>query len=453
MKMKKIARPAFALLLSAVAITEATTRLVPDDYATIQGAIDGCNDGDVVIAAPGTYTGPGNRDIDFKGKAIAVKSEHGAASCIIDCQGSAESPHRGFYFHSGENADSMLCGFTIRNGYTQESGGGIFCYIASPRISDCIITANTAAEGGGGIAAVNSSVSIEDCIITSNAAFGMYRSPMGTGGGIMCSDWTSEVQPIFIRCTIAGNKTKGGDGGGVSLDGSATLVNCTLYGNRTLRREQFGGGLYCGFGHYDKAFLHNCIIWGNTSSYGPDIAVLGGGIMGTMFVNIEHSLVGIDPNSIFDPLGHIEGEWMSSDPLFVRSGYWDPNDDPDYSYDDFWVDGDYHLKSQAGRWDPDSKTWVKDNMTSPCIDADDPASLIGLEPFPNGGIINMGAYGGRAEASKSYFGEPVCETIVAGDINGNCKVDFADLMLIAAHWLDHKGQSPAPSAPPPENLR
>ncbi len=76
-----------------------------------------------------------------------------------------------------------------------------------------------------------------------------------------------------------------------------------------------------------------------------------------------------------------------------------------------------------------------DEVTSPCIDAGDPMSPIGLEPFPNGGIINMGAYGGTSEASKSYFGKPVCETIVAGDINGDCEINFKDFWFIALHWL------------------
>ncbi len=75
-------------------------------------------------------------------------------------------------------------------------------------------------------------------------------------------------------------------------------------------------------------------------------------------------------------------------------------------------------------------------MTSPCIDAGDPMSPIGHEPFPNGGIVNMGAYGGTAEASKSYFGEPVCETIVAGDIDGDCKVNLSDSAIMALHWLE-----------------
>ena len=92
----------------------------------------------------------------------------------------------------------------------------------------------------------------------------------------------------------------------------------------------------------------------------------------------------------------------------------------------------------SGRAVLGAQEWVIDDVTSPCIDAGDPMSPIGHEPFPNGGRINMGAYGGTAEASKSYFGEPLCETIVASDINGDCRVDCRDLAIMAIHWLqDH----------------
>jgi len=99
---------------------------------------------------------------------------------------------------------------------------------------------------------------------------------------------------------------------------------------------------------------------------------------------------------------------------------------------------DYHLKSQAGRWVSNEGRWTSDDVTSLCIDAGDPNSPVAFEPFPNGGIINMGAYGGTSEASKSYFGEPVCETIIAGDINGDCKVDFKDFAIMASHWLEQR---------------
>jgi len=48
----------------------------------------------------------------------------------------------------------------------------------------------------------------------------------------------------------------------------------------------------------------------------------------------------------------------------------------------------------------------------------------------------MGAYGGTTEASKSYFGKPPCEIIVAGDVNGDCMVNFLDFRLMALHWCE-----------------
>ncbi len=139
---------------------------------------------------------------------------------------------------------------------------------------------------------------------------------------------------------------------------------------------------------------------------------------------------------------NIEGGWpgegnIDADPCFVTPGHWeDPCNTPEWSWDDIWIHGDYYLKSQAGRWDPNSEAWVIDEVTSLCIDAGNPMDPIGHEPFPNGGMINMGAYGGTEEASKSYFGEPPCETIMAGDIDGDCQINFADFRLMALHWCE-----------------
>jgi hypothetical protein len=81
--------------------------------------------------------------------------------------------------------------------------------------------------------------------------------------------------------------------------------------------------------------------------------------------------------------------------------------------------GDYHLRSEAGRYDPGTTTWVTDPVSSPCIDAGDPAADYSQEPTPNGGRINMGFDGNTAEASKSqevYFtvapsaSPPVCDS-------------------------------------------
>ncbi|UCD00010.1 MAG: right-handed parallel beta-helix repeat-containing protein, partial [Phycisphaerales bacterium] len=88
---------------------------------------------------------------------------------------------------------------------------------------------------------------------------------------------------------------------------------------------------------------------------------------------------------------------ISVDPCFAEPGYWADVNDPNA----VWVRGDYHLKSEAGRYDPATQTWILDEITSPCIDAGDPNTPVDLEPSPNGGIVNMGAYGGTAQASKS----------------------------------------------------
>src|SRR5262245_23409555 len=87
------------LLLSAVA-TAATLR-VPAAYPTIAAAIEAAHNGDRIVVADGVYTGNGNRDLDFAGKRIRLRSENGPENCIIDCQASQADPHRAFRFHSG----------------------------------------------------------------------------------------------------------------------------------------------------------------------------------------------------------------------------------------------------------------------------------------------------------------------------------------------------------------
>jgi hypothetical protein len=430
------------LLVLVSNLAMGVTRRVPADYATIQMAIDASMDGDVVLVGPGTYAGEGNRDIDFKGKSITVKSEDGPESCIIQCggrrrSGSRSNPiepeyHRGFHFHTNEDANSIVQGFTVTQGYMGPYDGGAFlCIESSPIIMDCIIVGNSA-DRGGGIYAFRSDIRVENCLIRENTAH--YISKDSEGGGISVSRGNTQLK----NCLVVGNAASGLGGGIYCADGDHQIINCTVTGNRT-GEGGIGGGILFGPDGDDMSYLHNSIVWGNRADRdGNDIGLRGIPIIGTMRAHISNSLIGKDPNDIYDRSALISGEWLRTDPMFARNGHWDPNgsEAPRSNDNPIWVDGDYHLESQAGRWNPNNQSWVQDDVTSPCIDAGDPNSPIGQEPFPNGGITNMGAYGGTAEASKSYFGEPVCETIVAGDINGDCKVDFADFTLMAGHWLE-----------------
>ena len=121
---------------------------------------------------------------------------------------------------------------------------------------------------------------------------------------------------------------------------------------------------------------------------------------------------------------------ISVNPLFVQHGYWDENGTPEDPNDDFWVDGDYHLKSQYGRWVPNSESWVIDDVTSPCIDAGDPNSPVGDESFPNGGRINMGAYGGTVEASKSYIDESLIIYIDEDDADSQMAFEQGQYLVV-----------------------
>jgi len=126
----------------------ATLYVGPEEvHSTIQSAIDAAGNGDIVVVLDGSYTGAGNRDINFHGKAVHLKSENGPSHCIIDAGGTSTSFHRAFIFNNNEQEDSVVEGFTITGGFHTE-GGAILCAGASPIISGNIFTGNDAVRGG-----------------------------------------------------------------------------------------------------------------------------------------------------------------------------------------------------------------------------------------------------------------------------------------------------------------
>lgn len=244
---------------------------VPGDFDNIQDAIDFADDGDTILVDSGTYTGEGNRNIDFLGKPLTVMSMNGPDSTIIDCEGAG----RGFHFQNEENEDSILDGFTIVDGYTPGDGAGILCEeSASPSITGCIFTGNNAGDNGGATAChTYCFAAISDCIFTGNnagddggAIYCNHGSPViencsitgnssDEGGGIACY---SKSTPTILNCTIENNSSY--DGGGISCDynSSPVIADCSVSDNYS---SDDGGGIYCE--DISSPSITNCIISGN----------------------------------------------------------------------------------------------------------------------------------------------------------------------------------------------
>lgn len=408
----------------------------------------------------------------------------------IDAQGTEAEPHRCLIAYP----KAQVMGFTVTNGYA-ETGGGIFCG-GNPVISNCIITNNTATDqnlitgGGGGISCKGGSAKIINCTITNNTLGGIAcyqgapvienctiadntsfggagiisyesapritnctitaNSASAWGGGVVISQQALQGTAVLSNCLITNNRSVSGSAG-VSLSQDMTMENCIVTGNHT---NLDGGGIGCG---YSAVVIKNCTVIGNRADGGC------GGITCGDFGNltVTNSIVRNNSASFANQIGYsyppygdpkphnlyvsysniqggkeaIEGwgytTWQDgntdTNPQFANPGHWD---------NDTWQNGDYHLKSKAGRFQKRCQTpflteWIIDDTNSPCIDAGDPAGDYANEPAYNGDRINMGAYGGTEYASKTAN----CPQPPVGDLDNDCKVTFADFALLAAHWM------------------
>ncbi|MDP8240673.1 MAG: T9SS type A sorting domain-containing protein [Candidatus Hatepunaea meridiana] len=343
---------------------------VPDDHETIQEAINAAEDEDIVLVSPGTYV----ENISFEGKAITVASlilttgnRAYIDSTIID----GDEEDCVVSFNNEEDSNSVLQGFTIRNGF-QNYGGGIDCQQnTSPVLIDLIVTENRAVYAGGGIYLTSQSeptirrtlirgnisrdygggissrqsahAYLEDVVITDNTSF--------KGGGIYSFTGSYTLVGVLIYGNIARST-----GGGVSLSLSYNNIfrNVTIFHN--IATGNSAGGIELGRDPNDpggsSALFSNCIIWRNT---GLQIVVTHGRD-GESHLTVSYSDIegGEDGISIGegDELEWLDGN-IDEDPLFVIPG-----------------EGDYHLTED-----------------SPCIDTGDPDS----PEDPDGTRADMGA--------------------------------------------------------------
>jgi hypothetical protein len=193
----------------------ANTYYVPENFSAIQAALDAAVNGDTIIVCDGTYTGAGNKNLDFNGKALTLRSESGPHNCIIDCIGSGS----GFFFRGEQDAASVVDGFTILNG---GASGIVFESHASPIIMNCIITGNSGNPNGGGIyCAPNASPTLVNCTITGNSA--RY------GGGIFCD----YAEPSVTNCILWGNSALLGEEIYLANASSITIRYSNIHGGQS----------------------------------------------------------------------------------------------------------------------------------------------------------------------------------------------------------------------------
>ena len=316
--------------------------------------------------------------------------------------------------------------------FTGNYSGGAFIS-GSAVLTGCVFSDNTSRDGGG---IVHSSGEFEigkleliNCVFVDNSAVPSPNNWYGYGGAVKTTNATVR------NCLFSGNWARRGgaiygdvqsvencmftantaEQGGCLAIGSSIITNCVFSGNRA---EE--GGVLFAAGSGSGPSLMFCTLSDNSAQNGNAIRLSPGGRAPALLsMTISNCILWNGGNEInawredFADISivysDIQGGWpgegnIDLDPSFADPGHWDPNGTADDPNDDFWVDGDYHLKSQSGRWDPISENWVIDDVTSPCIDAGDPSSPAAFEPFPNGGRINMGAYGGTTEASISPSG-------------------------------------------------
>jgi predicted outer membrane repeat protein len=259
----KLAMLTMIFLLTIPASTGAAhTYLVqPDgsgDFPTIQQAVDAAVEGDIIELGPGTFTGPGNRNIQVLGPALTMRSQNlDPANCTIDCQDAG----RGFLIEEGLGGTIGLEGITITRGLA-DFGAGLRCERrVGPVVTACVFYRNAAESGG---AVVSESGTFVRCRFVENSAAG--------GGGAFSAEATTGyyLSATFDECQFTGN-TAGPSGGAIYF------AAIPVRGRRTAPSGGHGrGAIYSTAVPVREASFRNCSFVGNSSlGTGGAITLLG----------------------------------------------------------------------------------------------------------------------------------------------------------------------------------
>jgi formylglycine-generating enzyme required for sulfatase activity len=449
-------------------------------FETIQFAIDKANDGVTILVWPGVYNETATHGINFKGKAITVKSPADAA--VLEVPGFVAAT-----FVQGEDENSVFSNFVVRGSTT-----GIFALFANPTITNV-----TVVDNDNGVIADNADPEITNCIFWNN-----------TNGDLFGSPDPITAQHSFIQDEVVVNLVAYWKLDGDATD-SAGSNHGTIYGATPATGQIDGALSFDGLDDYveipydpdlglaDKISIAAWIKIGDIGKLSPVISK-GTGPSGTINYELyvygplnfhfwvpgwhravsEKKITDIEWHHVAATYDRTEiclyidgildsctsettamvnnnediylGAKMSSWPFDYLNGLLDEVAVYNQAlsaeeikslynaglagqeYGPLFADAnndDYHLLSERGRYRATTDEWILDDVTSPCVDGGDPNIEPTEERMPNGGRINMGAYGNTAYASMS-------EWPLKHDSNFDGIVNMLDLARLVQEWLE-----------------
>ncbi len=363
---------------------------VPDDFDSIQEAVDESADGDLVFVQPGEYF----ENLDFGGKEITVASRYYTthSEMLIDetvIDGGGEGSVVVF---EDEGPGAMLIGFTLTNG-DSENGGGVFMQNSRAALTDLKIENCTAGNIGGGVyvqSAANQGPVLKNLKVRNNAS-----DEYGGGIGLMQRENQDEDITRLENVAVHGNSA-GAGGGGMYVSSGASFDGVEIFDNES---EDFGGGVFC---IHAGVEMHRTLIAGNSGPgtgpalrlWGSDVRLNRATIAGNQGDN--NPAVFVAQGSNIDLINSImysnapSGFEFAGEPNAISAGYCDimngRNAMRARQEDDLaWGEGNIDVDPVfADRQNGDYRLMAG----SPCIDAGDPDHQLD----PDGTPVDMGAY-------------------------------------------------------------
>lgn len=369
-------------------------------FVKVQDAINAAKDGDTVLVAPGVY----KELLVLKGKTLTLgsyylksKDESYIKQTVIDGQG--EGP---ILLIRDAGRKTTVIGLTFRN-----SNPSVTTYSKIDFLHNYVYKGKDGMsyEGGGGVCKYNV---FEDCpdesidcdgAVDVEISYNVLRGHHEDGIEIRLHKYSGPLLTYKITNNVIIGSGNRGDG--IQLIDYPDVSDRVFY----IENNVFYDSVQSAIGCMDKgdtgedyraASIPEPIYVINNTFYNNNYGITGGDSMvvkNNIFAKTKQTaLKNVDGRSMItynafwqngsDFVGTKAGAGnIIAEPLFFNGGA-----------------GDFHLKSSTGRWTETG--WVPDDVKSLCINAGDPCDAIGNEPQPNGGRINMGAYGGTGQASK-----------------------------------------------------